>query len=145
VLVSAKVPPMRSMFFATIDRPSPAPAAEVRAASPRKKGLVSCESRAGSTPAPWSRTLISTASLLACAWIVHVGHAGGRRLAVAPRVLHQVGDDARELDLVGHHAQVGRHVDLDVHLVVVLHGVGAGVDHVAQQHRARSSTWSGRA
>ena len=62
LLASAKLPPMRCTVLSTIDSPRPAPVAAVRAASPRKKGLVSLSYASGDTPIPWSRTLISTQS-----------------------------------------------------------------------------------
>jgi hypothetical protein len=40
-LFSSRLPPMRSNAFSTMARPRPAPVAAVRAASPRKKGVVS--------------------------------------------------------------------------------------------------------
>ena len=52
-LVSSKLPPMRWIALSTIARPRPAPVAAVRAASPRKNGVVSCASLAGSAPGPW--------------------------------------------------------------------------------------------
>ena len=38
-------------------RPRPAPVAAVRAASPRKNGVVSWLSFSAATPGPWSRTV----------------------------------------------------------------------------------------
>ena len=65
VFDSAKMPPMRCTVLSTIARPSPAPVAAVRAASPRKKGFTRLGSASGATPMPWSRTLSSTHSLRA--------------------------------------------------------------------------------
>ncbi len=62
LLARAKRPPMRAMARSTMARPSPVPVAEVREASPRKNGWVSCSSMSGLTPLPWSRSLISTQS-----------------------------------------------------------------------------------
>ena len=59
-LASSSLPPMRCMALSTIARPRPAPVAAVRAASPRKKGVVSCASFSGATPGPLSRTLTMT-------------------------------------------------------------------------------------
>ena len=44
---------MRWMALSTIASPRPAPVAAVRAASPRKNGVVSCASFFGSVPGPW--------------------------------------------------------------------------------------------
>jgi hypothetical protein len=63
VLASAKMPPMRCTVLSTMARPRPAPVAAVRAASPRKNGLIRLGSASGDTPMPWSRTFSSTHSL----------------------------------------------------------------------------------
>ena len=54
------LPPMRCIAFSTIASPRPAPVAAVRAASPRKNGVVSWPSFSGATPGPWSRTVMIT-------------------------------------------------------------------------------------
>ena len=56
-LASSSVPPMRCMALSTMASPRPAPVAAVRAASPRKNGVVRWASFSGATPGPWSRTL----------------------------------------------------------------------------------------
>ncbi|MNN81153.1 hypothetical protein D3C81_1979450 [compost metagenome] len=51
---------MRCTVFSTMERPRPAPAAAVRAVSPRKKGLVRLVSWSADTPGPWSRMRMVT-------------------------------------------------------------------------------------
>jgi hypothetical protein len=65
------------------------------------------------------------------------------RLAVAARVLEEVGDHARQLHLVGQHVEVFGHVHGDLQLAVVLHGIDAGGDHGVQVHGAEHDAMIG--
>ena len=87
---SAKMPPMRCTVLSTIDRPSPAPAAAVRAESPRKKGFGEVGELFGGTPAPWSRSFQQHPVFAAFGGNFHAGHAGVGCLAVAAGVFQQV-------------------------------------------------------
>ena len=97
--------------------------AAVRAASPRKNGVVSWSSFFGSTPWPWSRTVTITHGPGARERDHDAGDAGvGRAAAVAARVLEQVLQDAAELDVVGEHVGLRRDLRLDSDLRRVAEG-----------------------
>ena len=65
---------------------------------------------------------------------VDIGGVGVHGFAVAAGVFQQVGDDARQLHLVGHHVDVVRDGHGDLQLAVVLYGVHAGGHHRVQVH-----------
>ena len=68
---------------------------------------------------------------------VDKGRVGVHGLAVAAGVFQQVGDDARQLHLVGHHVDVVRDGHGDLQLAVVLHRVHAGGHHGMQVHHGQ--------
>ena len=144
-LASSSVPPMRCMALSTIARPRPAPVAAVRAASPRKNGVVRWASFSGATPGPWSRTLTMTHGPVFTRRHRDLGHAGVGAAPIAARVLEQVEEDAAEFGLVGHHLQVDRHARHDADLRRVAQRRGLAVDELRQRSPACSWVSPGRA
>ena len=123
---------MRCTVLSTMDRPRPAPAAAVRAESPRKNGLGQVGQLFWGDTRAMVAQLDQHPALAALGDDVHAGDACFLGFAIAPGVFQQVGDHAGQLHFVGQHVQILGHVHGDLQFPVVLYGIYTGRNHRMQ-------------